>query len=72
MLFRSTCTDSRANFLLASSPAIPGGELYRRLKDRGVLVRHFTDPKIENHVRITIGAPDEMEALLAAVRAILG
>ncbi|MCI8525660.1 MAG: histidinol-phosphate transaminase [Oscillospiraceae bacterium] len=67
-----TCTDSRANFLLASSPAIPGGELYRRLKDRGVLVRHFTDPKIENHVRITIGAPDEMEALLAAVRAILG
>lgn len=67
-----TCTDSRANFLLASSPAVSGGALYRRLKDRGILVRHFTDPKIENHVRITIGAPREMDALLEAIRAILG
>ena len=34
-----TCTDSRANFLFARHPAADGGDLYRRLKERGVLVR---------------------------------
>lgn len=66
-----SCTDSRSNFLLASSPAIPGGELYRRLKSMGILVRHFSDPKIENWVRITIGTRAQMEALIAAIRTIL-
>jgi len=66
-----SCTDSRSNFLLASSPDIPGGELYETLKKAGILVRHFTDPKIENAVRITIGAPEQMDALLAAIRQIL-
>lgn len=66
-----TCTDSRSNFLLASSPQIPGGELYRKLKERGILVRHFSDPKIENCVRITIGTDEQMDALLDAVRALL-
>lgn len=66
-----TCTDSRANFLLASSPDISGGALYRRLKEMGILVRHFSDPEIENHVRITIGTREQMDALLCAVRSIL-
>lgn len=66
------CTDSRSNFLLASSPDISGGELYRRLKEMGILVRHFSDPKIENYVRITIGTKAQMDALLDAIRKILG
>lgn len=65
------CTDSRANFLLAASPDIPGGELYRKLKAMGILVRHFSDPKIENYVRITIGTREQMDALLDAIRVIL-
>lgn len=39
-----TCTDSRANFLFARHPAADGGDLYRRLKERGVLVRRFDAP----------------------------
>ncbi len=66
-----TVTDSRSNFLLASSPRIPGGELYRKLKERGILVRHFSDPKIENWNRITIGSDEQMDALLAAIRSLL-
>ena len=66
-----SCTDSRSNFLLASSPDIPGGALYRKLKARGVLVRHFTDPRIENAVRITIGTPEQMETLLRTVNMLL-
>lgn len=66
------CTDSKANFLLASSPAVSGGELYQKLKAMGILVRHFSDPKIENWVRITIGSKEQMDALLKAIRTLLG
>ena len=66
-----TCTDSRSNFVLASSPRIAGGVLYQKLKERGILVRHFSDPRIENYVRITIGTDAQMDALLEAVRALL-
>ena len=38
---------------------------------RGVLVRHFTLPRIAQYNRITIGTPAQMEILLAAVRDIL-
>lgn len=66
-----TCTDSRSNFMLASSPKIPGGTLYQKLKEKGILVRHFSDPKIENYVRITIGTDEQMDALLKAIRSLL-
>jgi len=65
------CTDSRSNFLLASSPEISGGVLYAALRERGILVRHFSDPIIENCIRITIGTPRQMETLIGAIRQIL-
>ena len=63
--------DSCANFVFARTPAMDGGELYRKLKARGVLVRHFTKPEIAQFNRITIGTRQQMETLLAAVAAIL-
>ncbi len=62
---------SCANFIFAESDRIEGGELYRQLKARGILVRHFDKPRISNFNRITIGTPADMDALLAAVRDIL-
>jgi len=67
-----TVTDSRANFLFAKSDRIGGEVLYRALKERGILVRHFTSSRIADYNRITVGAPEEMQALLTAVREILG
>jgi histidinol-phosphate aminotransferase len=67
-----TVTDSRANFLFAKSDRISGEKLYLALKERGILVRHFTSPRIAEYNRITVGAPEEMQALLSAVRDILG
>ena len=64
-------TDSSANFLLAGRGPVEGGELYRKLKARGILVRHFSDPAISDYVRITIGTPEQMDALLASVGEIL-
>lgn len=66
-----TVVPSRANFVFATCPAIGGGDLYRRLKDRGVLVRHFDTPRLREYNRITIGSREQMDALLTAIQAIL-
>ena len=62
---------SRANFLFARSPRIGGDALYRALKARGVLVRHFDVPRISDFNRITIGTPAQMDALIDAITRIL-
>lgn len=62
---------SLANFVFAQSDRIDGEKLYLALKDRGILVRHFTKPRIRNFNRITIGTRDQMEALIAAIADIL-
>lgn len=64
-------TDSRSNFLFAKSERIPGEALYRRLKDRGILVRHFNKHRIEDYIRITVGTREEMEAFIQETESIL-
>ena len=66
-----TVLDSRANFVFASTDRINGGVLYKELKKSGILVRHFDAPRIENWLRITIGTPEQMQALMDAVDKIL-
>ena len=62
---------SCANFIFAKHPRLNGEELYRELKARGVLVRHFASPRICDYNRITIGSENEMETFLSIVREIL-
>lgn len=62
---------SMANFIFARSPSLSGGKLYRKLKERGVLVRHFDRDRIRDFTRITIGTREQMDVLLAAVKDIL-
>jgi histidinol-phosphate aminotransferase len=64
-------TDSKANFLFAKHPGVSGGELYRRLKNMGILVRHFDKPRISDYLRITIGTEEQMDALTGALKSIL-
>ncbi len=63
--------DSRANFLFARSEAIDGEALYRSLKARGVLVRHFRQDRISSFVRITVGSRTQMERLIREIDDIL-
>lgn len=63
-----TVTDSKANFLFAESSRIPGKALYLKLKERGILVRHFDKPRLENRLRITVGSDQQMDVLLTALR----
>lgn len=64
-------TDSRTNFLFAMHPAMDGGALYRALKARGILVRHFDGPRTRDYNRITIGTQAQMDALVRAAKEIL-
>ena len=48
-----------------------GEALYLALKERGILVRHFTSPRIRDWNRITVGTAGQMDALVDAIRDIL-
>lgn len=58
---------SLANFVLAKSPKINGKKLYETLKASGILVRHFSDARINGFVRITVGTDEQTDALIKAL-----
>lgn len=62
---------SLTNFLLVKHDRIDGEPLYQRLKQRGVLVRHFPTHRIAEYIRITIGSREQMEILIRTLREIL-
>ncbi len=66
-----TVLPSTANFVFVKSDRIGGEELYLRLKERGILIRHFTLPRIREFNRITIGSGGQMRDFIEAVRGIL-
>jgi len=59
---------SKANFLFVKHPHFDGKELYLALKERGILVRHFTSPRISQYNRITVGSEAEMDSLVSVLR----
>ena len=66
-----TVLPSRANFIFVKSDKIDGGELYRKLKEKGILVRHFTNPRICQYNRVTIGTQAQMQTLVNTVKEVL-
>ncbi len=64
-------TDSKANFVFVKNEKISGESLYLKLKQRGVLVRHFASSRTSDYVRITIGSREEMQILINNVKQIL-
>lgn len=66
-----TVLDSRSNFLFAKKPGTDGGAIYRGLKERGVLVRHFDKDPIQDYNRITIGTQEQMDIFLEKLEELL-
>ena len=58
---------SSANFLYAKPP-VDCGTLYQNLRNKGILVRYFNKPVLNEYLRITIGTDDEMKALIEAIK----
>jgi histidinol-phosphate aminotransferase len=62
---------SAANFIFARHPQNDAAQLAVQLRKHKVIVRHFKLPRIDQHLRITIGTDAQCQALIAALRAIL-
>lgn len=57
-------TDSSANFIFMKHPEVDGGKIYEEMKRRGVLIRHFTKPRMAQYNRVTIGSREQMDIFL--------
>lgn len=62
---------SAANFIFARHPGHDAATLAARLKQREIFVRHFRQPRIDQHLRITVGTDAECDTLVAALRELL-
>ena len=63
---------SSANFVFARHPAHAGAALAAGLRQRAVIVRHFSAPRIADYLRITVGTDGQIDRLLSALSEILG
>lgn len=64
-------TDSQANFVFISHPDKPAETLFKQLREKGILVRYFNKPRINQYLRVTIGTDEEMRAFIEAVKEIV-
>ena len=58
---------SSTNFVFAKKEGKSGEEMYKAIKEKGILVRHFATAGIEDFLRITIGTHEQMAALKEAM-----
>jgi histidinol-phosphate aminotransferase len=63
---------SAANFILARPPRGQANTLFSALRERGIIVRYFDQPRIGDYLRISIGTDAQCDELLAALRDLLG
>ena len=62
---------SAANFVFARHPEHDAATLAARLKEKEIFVRHFKLPRIDQHLRITVGTNADCDTLLAGLRALV-
>lgn len=62
---------SAANYLFVSPPDGNGKVVYDALYEQKILVRYFSDPLLCHGVRISIGTPEEMDATLKVLAALV-
>lgn len=66
-----TCTNSKSNFIFASTDKMPACEIAAKLREKGILIRYFNKPKIDNYLRITVGSAEDMQTLVNTLKEIL-
>ena len=64
-----TFGDSMSNFIFATHESIAATELFQALREADIYVRYFKSPeRINNHLRISIGTDEEMQALITFLK----
>lgn len=65
--------DSRANFILFKVPQGTADPVFAQLKERGVLIKnlHGSHPQLDSALRVTIGKPEENQAFIDALVAVM-
>lgn len=63
--------ESKANFVFISHDRLAASEIFSTLKRRGILVRYFNKPRINEYLRVSIGTDQEMDALVSALTEIV-
>jgi histidinol-phosphate aminotransferase len=59
---------SKANFVFASHPHKDAAEIAGQLREQGVIVRYFNKPRINQHLRITVGTDAENQRLIDTLK----
>ena len=62
---------SSANFVFARHPGHDAEKSALALRQRGIIVRHFRQPRIDQFLRITVGTDEQCAALIEALREIV-
>ena len=63
--------DSMSNFIFASHKKVPAEEIFEALRAEQIYVRYFKQPRLDNHLRISIGTREEMETLFTFLEGFL-
>ncbi len=66
-----TFTESKANFIFAKHERADGKEIYLKLKEKGVLVRHFDSARLCDYNRITVGSKEQMKIFIDTLKEVL-
>ncbi len=56
--------DSRTNFIFATHESVPAVQIFDALREKHIFVRHFSQKRIDNYLRISIGTREEMERFI--------
>ena len=64
--------DSMTNFIFVTHRSVNANEIFTKLREKKIFVRHFNSPRIDNFLRISIGTQEEMEKLIDELSIIVG
>ena len=56
--------DSMTNFIFVTHRSVNANEIFTKLREKKIFVRHFNSPRIDNYLRISIGTQEEMQKLI--------
>lgn len=63
--------DSQANFIFIKHPHKDAEDIFKKLRENGILVRYFKKPRIDQYLRVTIGTQEQMEIFIDNIKKIM-